>query len=110
MADTPLVTETQNGAARQLPESVRVDPAHPPKHTPREMQLVESFMGKNAEAMTIGEGEQAIAFFALRRLGYEPTWDDAADVFVDAVAMDPPEGAPATAPSTNSSGSVGIGA
>ena len=110
MAEATVAPEGAQNGTHALPATIKVDPRHPPKHTPREMQLVESFLGKNAEAMTIGEGEQAIAFFALRRLGHDPTWEQAGDVFVEAETPNPREVAPAIAPSTSLLGSVGIGA
>jgi len=110
MADTAM-TENNSAAADRhpLPDTVAIDPAHPPKHTPREMQMVESFLAKNAEEMTIGEGEQAVAWFALRRLGYDPSWEEASDVFVDQVPLDPTNASPGIVPSSISPGSASSG-
>jgi hypothetical protein len=105
MADAAL---NENGT-RALPAAVTIDPQHPPKHTPREMQIVEAEIGKAGQDMTAGEGEQALVFFALRRLGYEPTWDDAADVFLDADTPDPLGAVTVTAPTMPLPDSAGTG-
>lgn len=113
MADTPMTelapTLAEPNGTRPLPTTIELDPAHLPRHTPREMQLVEAELGKPAGEMTVGEGEQAMAFFALRRLGYDPSWEQAGDVLVDQVTPGPPNGEPASDGTTSSPDSVGTG-
>jgi len=96
----------------RLPESVRIDAKNPiPPHSPRELAIIEDGSGLTFQEL-VGEDarhsnrERVMVFLALRRLGFEPTWDDTLDVMVDYVAPDPPSAAPPTTspPSATSGG------
>jgi hypothetical protein len=105
------MADTEMNGTRPLPDVVHVDPERPPRHTPRELQMVEGFLGKSGQEMTGGEAEQAMAFFALRRLGFmDVTWDQAADVFLEQAEPDPPIAGPATSSMTSSPASATTGA
>ena len=97
---------TSNG---HLPDVVFIDPQHPPRHTAREMQMVEAELGKSIADLTAGQGEQVMVFFHLRRLGYDPTFEQAADVLVDQAEPDPTSGPSEPAASSTSPGSAGTG-
>lgn len=82
---------------RRLPEVVELDPAAGlPPHSPRETALLEEQSGKSFEELgnSVSNGERLLVWFTLRRMGYEPTWDEAADVLIRYVTANPPE--PAT--------------
>lgn len=105
MADSDIVT--QNGPVpKDLPTEVDIDAERPPRHTPREMSLVESMAGKRFQDFGIGEAEQAMAWFQLRRLGFDPTWEQAGDIFVNTVTLDPTNVSPNVVRSTTSPPSV----
>ena len=53
-----------------------------PMHTPRETSLLKAMSGMTIADMTgdgadPGDGERMLVWFALRRLGFEPTWEEA---------------------------------
>jgi len=80
-----------------LPTQVTIDPASAPLHTPREMGLISSFLGKAWADMDAHEAEQAGVWLALRRMGFDPAWDDAADILVEYRAgVNPQNGGPQT--------------
>ena len=88
---------------------MKVDAAHPPRHTPREMQMAETFSAKSAQDWTAGEAEQALVFFVLRRLGFAPTWEQAGDVLIESDAPDPQSAVSVPVLSANSSPSAATG-
>jgi len=98
------MAETTDNTVTGLPAKVTIDPQNPPAHTPREIGLVSGFLGKEWGAMTAAEADQAGVWLTLRRLGYDPTWDQALDVLVDYRTADPTNGGPPTS-SPDSAGS-----
>ena len=98
MAD-PDVTPTVAHLPRPLPEVVDISTTEMPMHTPRETALIRSLTGKSVLELT-GEDaadedrERVLVWFALRRLGFEPTWDDTLDVLIRFSMPDPPNAAP----------------
>ena len=81
--------------AKPLPDVVEIDvTAGMPPHTARETSLLTSMTGRDYQALA-GEGandgdrERVIVWFTLRRLGYEPSWEEAGDVLIRYVQPDP---------------------
>jgi hypothetical protein len=80
---------------RQLPEMIEIDPAAPmPPHSPRESGLLEEMTGKDFTALVGEEAstrdrEKVLVWFRLRRLGFEPTWEEVDDVLIDYRTPDP---------------------
>jgi hypothetical protein len=97
---------------RQLPDSVQFDVnAGMPPHSPRETSLLKEMTGRSfqelaGEGADDGDREQVLVWFKLRRLGYEPTWEEAGDVLIDYVATNPSSGGDSTSspPSAGSGG------
>jgi hypothetical protein len=97
MADTEAESveaqAPQNG--RALPVQIDVDPqdAMPP-HSPRETSMLTAMTGKGFQEL-VGDGaddgdrERVMVWFTLRRLGYQPSWEDAADVLINYTMPDP---------------------
>jgi len=75
---------------------VQIETGKAPMHTPREMGLISGFVGKAWTDMDPMEAEQAGVWLALRRLGFNPEWDQAADILVEYVTPDPQNGGPPT--------------
>ena len=80
---------------RQLPEAITIDPAAGiPPHSPREMSLLAEMTGRQLDELA-GEGadqgdrECLLVWFTLRRLGFEPTWEEARDQLVNYVLPNP---------------------
>jgi len=101
------------GLPRPLPAMVELDPSVMPMHTPRETSLLKAMTGRSLTELTAGEDaddgdrERVLVWFALRRLGFEPTWEQAGDVLVSysLESVNPPSGGP----QTNSPPSAGTG-
>jgi hypothetical protein len=96
---------------KQLPELVEIDVnTGMPPHSPRETSLLRELTGKGFQELAgedadDGDRERVLVWFKLRRLGYEPTWEEAGDVLIDYVAANPPSGGD----SASSPPSVGSG-
>lgn|SRR5262245_28761015 len=102
---TPDLTPVPN--ERELPAEVEIDPSAMPAHTPREMSLIQAMTGRSVtEINDDGDRERMFVWFTLRRLGYEPSWDDCADVLIRYKTT--PDPTP-TEPPTTSPGSAGSG-
>ena len=80
---------------RTLPEVVEIDVGGGmPMHSPRETSLLREMTGRGFQELAgenadDGDRERVLVWFKLRRLGYEPTWEDAGDVLIDYVTPDP---------------------
>jgi hypothetical protein len=106
MADADVAHLRQNV---KLPEKVELhlDEGMPP-HSPRETSMLRDLTGKGFQEL-VGEGaddgdrEAVMVWFKLRRLGYEPTFEEARDVLIEYVAPDPTNAADST-PSPPSAG------
>lgn len=110
MADTQIAAAQDNGrTVEELPTELKIDPTQPPKHTPREMDRVEAMAGMPINDFSPGLAERMAVWLHLRRLGFDPTWEQAADVLVDYVTPDPQTAVPATPDSVTSPGSVTTG-
>ena len=82
---------------KKIPAQLEIDPTSMPLHTPREMSLLAAMSGKQfqelgGENADPGDREAMLAWFTLRRLGFEPTWDEACDVLIDYKLPNPPNG------------------
>jgi hypothetical protein len=97
---------------RQLPEMIEIDPKAPmPPHSPRETALLKKLSGKSFPEL-VGEDaddadrEKVLVWFKLRRLGYEPGWDEVDDILIDYREPDPQsaEGSTSSPPSAGSGG------
>ena len=112
MADTQVAAHTENGSRATLPTELKIDATQTPKHTPREMDRIEAMAGKPISDFTPGMAERMAVWLHLRRLGYDPTWEEAADVLVEFVTPDPQTAGPASEPpaSSISRGSATTGA
>jgi hypothetical protein len=108
MAEPEAVTEI---IKRRLPEVVEFDVnAGMPPHSPRETAMLKEMTGRSfqelaGEGADDGDRERVLVWFKLRRLGYEPSWEEAGDVLIDYVTPNPPSGGA----STSSPPSVGSG-
>ena len=65
--------------------------------------------GRNIAELTAedeGEAERLLVWFTLRRLGFDPTWEEAGDVLVNYVTPDPPtvSGSTSSPPSATTGG------
>jgi hypothetical protein len=88
---------------RPLPDSIRVAQ----NMTPNEMRLLKAHTGRPLSELLGGDPEdmdmapdriQSLVWVALRRAGYEVSWDDAGDVLPDTseADVDPTSAAPST--------------
>jgi hypothetical protein len=95
---------------RPLPEVVEISTTEMPMHTPRETALIRAMSGKSVLELTgedaaDDERERVLVWFALRRLGFQPSWDDTQDVLIRFVMPDPPKpGEPTNSPGSADSG------
>lgn len=110
MAEPELVRETVT-PRRAIPDVVDVDiSAGLPPHSARETSLLRDLTGRGfselaGEDADEGDRERVIVWFTLRRLGYEPTWEEAGDVLIRYVTPGPPNGEqPAGSPPSATSG------
>jgi hypothetical protein len=81
-----------------------------PPHSPRETSLLREMTGKGfqelaGEGADDGDRERVLVWFKLRRLGYEPSWEEVGDVLIDYVGANPPS----SGDSANSPPSAGSG-
>lgn len=65
-----------------------------PPHSPAELEQLEQETGKTFEQLggteaSTASQERLLIYFGLRRLGYEPTWEEAGHVLLDYQAPDP---------------------
>ena len=80
---------------RPLPEVVEIDVSvGMPPHSPRETSLLREQTGRGFQELAgedadDGDRERVMVWFKLRRLGYEPTWEEAGDVLIDYTMPDP---------------------
>jgi hypothetical protein len=82
---------------QQLPREVLVGTT--PRMSPNEMRVLKAQTGRTLESIMGDEADaaQALVWLELRRQGYSPTWDQAADVFaVYEAAADPTTAAGST--------------
>jgi hypothetical protein len=99
MADADVMPMPQR---RAMPEMVELDPAAGmPPHSPAEMSLLREMTGKPLAELVGEEGddgdkEAVLIWFTLRRLGYEPTWEEARNQLVSYVTPTPPSGGDST--------------
>lgn len=80
--------------AVSLPEEVTVQGGGDIRLRPNEMRLLKAATGKPlSELMGEGadeaDGLQLLAWLELRREGFNPSWEDAGDVFVRLIAAEP---------------------
>ena len=99
-------------AKQEMPEMVTINPASLPRHTPNEVRLLKQMTGKTytelaGEDAAREDQEQVMLWVALRRLGYEPTWEEAGDVVLD--FNTPPADPTSGESSTSSPPSAGSG-
>lgn len=104
MAATSALTEVQRPP---MPEIVEVDPSSMPPHSPRELTLLKAMTGRGFQELVnedADDGDRAtvLIWFKLRRLGFDPTWEEAGNVLIQYVTPDPPS----AGVSTNSPPSV----
>lgn len=95
---------------KKLPAILEIEAGGIPVHTPRETALLKAMSGKDFTEL-VGEGaeqsdrERALAWFTLRRLGFEPTWEDTEDVLIDFKMPNPQNGdGPRSSPPSVASG------
>jgi hypothetical protein len=109
MAEPEAVTEISK---RRLPEVVEFDVnAGMPPHSPRETSMLKEMTGRSfqelaGEGADDGDRERVLVWFKLRRLGFEPTWEETGDVLIEYVTPNPPSGGDSTSspPSAGSGG------
>jgi hypothetical protein len=95
-----------------LPEVIEFDTsAGMPPHSPRETSMLKEMTGRSFQELAgenadAGDREQVLVWFKLRRLGFEPSWEEAGDVLIDYVTPNPPSGGDSTSspPSAGSGG------
>jgi hypothetical protein len=93
MADPLTGTDLQQvDGRRPLPEMIELDPEEGmPPHSPREMSMVQAELGCSPDEVTdVGDAEAMLVWFKLRRMGYDPTFEEARDVIVKQVVPTPP--------------------
>jgi hypothetical protein len=84
---------------KPLPESIRVDTN--PRFSPNELRVMKAQTGRSLDSI-MNEPEnavQAMIWKALRRAGFDPTFDECADVEAEFPTPEPPDpftGAPST--------------
>lgn len=108
MAEPELVKLPER---RELPEVVELntDEGMPP-HSPRETSMLKQMTGSSFAELVgpdadDGDRECVLVWFKLRRLGYEPTFEEARDVLVRYVQPDPTSGGePTTLPPSAATG------
>jgi hypothetical protein len=98
MADATLATvpdPEREPERKPLPEIVKLDLSEGmPPHSPIELELLEQQTGRTFEKLTGEEAsgadrERALIWLRLRRLGYEPTWQEVGTILIDYVMPDP---------------------
>jgi hypothetical protein len=78
-----------------LPDVVDIDmTAGLPPHSPRETTLLQQMTGRTfvelaGEDADHGDRETVLVWFRLRRLGFEPTWEEAQNVLINYQAANP---------------------
>jgi len=104
MADAQVKTD--------LPQSIRVVQSM----TPNEMRALKEVTGQPLSQLLGGDPDdmdlapdrlQAMVWVALLRAGYQPTWDDAGDVFPDMTEAQPDPTKPASLTSYSPSANGG---
>lgn len=101
MADPGVIHQMQPQRPA-LPDVIEIDPTEGmPPHSARETSLLAQLSGKKLEELVgdnadQGDRERVLVWFRLRRLGYEPTWDEAGDVLINYVLPNPPSGGAST--------------
>ena len=97
MADTDVVRLPEPRANIKLPELIDLDMDEGmPPHSPRELSMLRASTGKGFQDL-IGpdaldeDRERVLIWFKLRRLGYEPTWEEAEEVLINYVQPNPPK-------------------
>ena len=95
---TEQLEPVDRNGRRPMPAEVELDPtAGFPPHTARETSLLGELAGRPFTELVgddsdQGDKERVLVWFALRRLGYEPSWDEAADVLIHYRTPDPTSG------------------
>ena len=68
-----------------LPTTIELDPAAGmPPYSPRELSLIEEYTGKDFDKISSGgDRMRVMVWLHLRRLGFDPSWEDAAEVLIE---------------------------